>query len=162
MIINAGGLSGHSRPLILGKVEELCNTVKKKCLISSRIIRIQYTYPAWVWHGFMKMAINASKKYIFIRYQRTCTYLKRSPVFPEWHNNCAVSLKTDRTVERSHFTKSAVSQLIMVWFEKFEIWHTRDSSGYLPMSLWRHARCDVHDDVTRARDVNWPSYWDKE
>ncbi len=41
------------------KVEELHNTVKKKCLISSRIFWIKYTNPGSVWHDFTKMAVSS-------------------------------------------------------------------------------------------------------
>ena len=81
------------------KVEELHNTVKKKCFISSRIVRIKYTNPCSVWHDF---------------------------------------------------TKLAISRLIMVRFEKFEIWHAQCFDADLwdvtmttratRRTRWRHAR----------------------
>ena len=93
---------------LLWKVEELQNTLKKKCLIRSRIIRIKYTNPEGV---------------------------------------------------LLHFTKLAVSRLIMVRFEKFEIWHAQRFDADLGSvtittratrpARWRHARAWRH----------WPSYW---
>ncbi len=40
-------------------VEELNNTGKKKCLISSRIVRIKFTNPCSVWHDFTKMVVSS-------------------------------------------------------------------------------------------------------
>ena len=58
-----------------------------------------------------------------------------------------------------HFTKLAVSRLIMVRFEKFKIWLAQDYDAHLPdvtvtsratrHARWRHARAWCH----------WPRYW---
>ena len=73
----------------------------------------------------------------------------------------SIDVNTNKLFNRNwlHFTKLAVSRLIMVW----KIWNLA-CSGRRCRSVWRHnrrARRDVRDDVTRVRDVNWPSYWDK-
>ncbi len=98
-----------------------------------------------------KLLCKQKKKTFFIRYQRTCTNLKRSTALGEGPNYCTISLKTDQTVERSHFTKLAISRLIMVRFSKFKIWHAQSSDANLPdvtmtsrATRWRHARALHH------------------
>ncbi len=80
-------------------MEELQNTLKKECLISSRIIRIKYTNPE------------------------------------------GVSL---------HFTKLAVSRLIMVRFEKFEIWHTQRCHNYDTRDVTRKMKSHEVTDLVHA------------
>ena len=151
---------------------EPCNTVKKKCLISSRIIliRLKCTNPAYL-HTFgsksdrpflnvgnHKIKLNRTNKGVHSpNFLKDNLYKsKKGPSGRCLNTTCLSTIHASIWLD---FAKMVVSLLIMVRLNSKFCMLSTPAPIFLT-SQWRCARCEAWDDVRvqgRHETQNWPS-----